>query len=145
VPDVESFVILLVDRGPEKLCGDLKSYGKELPSPLDSLLLEVVTEGEVTKHFKECTVASGVTYALKVRGTDALLTGGDTVAGRLFLTGEELLHRCHTRVDQKKRFVVVGDKGIGRQTEMTLRLKESEVLLTNVIKRCPLHDCISFR
>jgi hypothetical protein len=142
VPNVEGFVILLVDRGPEKLCGDLESYGKELPSPLDSLLLEVVAEGEVTEHFKECAVTRGVTNALKVGGTNALLAGSYTVAGRLFLTGEELLHRCHTRVDKKERFVVMRNEGIGRQTEVTFGLKESKILLTNVVKGCPLHDCI---
>jgi hypothetical protein len=87
-------------------------------------------------------VTSGVTYALKVGGTDALLAGSDTVAGRLFLTGEEFLHRCHTRVDKKERFVVMRNEGIGRQTEMTFRFKESKILLTNVVKGCPLHDYI---
>jgi hypothetical protein len=142
---VESFVILLIDGGPEKVFGDLEGYGKEFPSPFDSLLLEIVAKGEVAEHFKEGAVACGMTYALKVGGADALLTGGYSVAGRLFLTREELLHRCHTRVDKKKRFVVMGNKGIGRQTEMSLGFKEREVLLTNVVERCPLHNCISFQ
>ena len=134
VPDVEGLLVLLVDRGPEKLCGDLEGYGKEFPSPSDSLLLEVVAEGEVAEHFEECTVTRGVTYALKVGGTDALLTGGNAVAGRNLLAGEELLHRRHTRVDEQKRLVVMRNEGIGRQTEVTLGFKESQVLLTNVVK-----------
>jgi hypothetical protein len=134
VPDVEGFVILLVDRGPEKLCRNFEGYGKEFPSPLDCLLLEVISEGEVTKHFKECAVTCGVTNALKVGGTDALLAGGYAVSGRLFLACEELLHRCHTGVDKEKRFVVMRDKGIGRQTEMALGFKESKIFLTNVVE-----------
>ena len=34
------------------------------------------------------------------------------------------------------------NEGIGRQTEVTLGFKESKVFLANVVKGCPLHDCI---
>ena len=63
-PDVECFVVFLVDGRPKQIRGDLESYGEELPSPFDSLLLEVVAKGEVTEHFKECAVTCGVTNAL---------------------------------------------------------------------------------
>ena len=95
-PDLVSLLVVLIDRGPEKVLRDLESLGQELPSPRNSLVLEIVAEREVAEHLKEGSVTSGVTYALKVGGTDTFLTGSNSVAGRNFLTGEEFLHRSHT-------------------------------------------------
>ena len=77
---------------------------------------------------------------LKVGRTDALLAGGDALSRRLLLTCEELLHGCHTRVDQKKRFVVDGDQRIGGKAQMPLRLKERKILFAQVVERCPFHS-----
>ena len=133
-PDVESLFVVLVDRGPEQICGDLKSFGEELPSPRNSFFLEIIAEAEVSEHFKESTVTRRNTYSFKVGRTDALLTGGNTVSRRDLLAREELLHRCHTGVYEKKRLIVVGDKGVRRKTEMSLRFKECEILLAKVVK-----------
>jgi hypothetical protein len=95
-PDLVSLLVVFIDRGPEKVLRDLESLGQELPSPRNSLVLEIVAEREVAEHLKEGAVTRGVTYALKVGGTDTFLTGSNSVAGRNFLTGEELLHRSHT-------------------------------------------------
>ena len=123
-PDGIGLVILLVNRGPEKICRDLKSIGKELPRPGNSLILEVISEGEVTQHLEICAVACGVAYSLKVGSTDTFLAGADSVSGRLLLTCEELLHRCHTRVDKKQGFIVIGDKREGRESDVSLALEE---------------------
>jgi hypothetical protein len=134
VPDVAGFVILLVDRGPEKLCRNFESYGKELPSPRNRLILEVITEGEVTEHLEVRAVTCGVTNSLKVGCSDALLAGANAVAGRLNLSRKELLHRCHTRVYEKKGFVVVGNERKAGETKMSLALKEREILFAKVVK-----------
>ena len=78
-----------------------------IPRPRNSLVLEVISEGEVTEHLEVGAVTSGVTYALEVGSSYALLTGADTVFRGLLLTGEEFLHGSHARVYQKKGFVVV--------------------------------------
>ena len=81
-----------------------------------------------------CAVASGVTNSFKVGSSDALLTGANSVAGRLNLSCEELLHRCHTRVDKKQGFVVIRNKRVGRETKMSLALEESEIFFSEFVK-----------
>ena len=95
-PDIVCLLIVFVDRGPKKIFGNFKCLCKELPAPLNSLNLKVVTEAEVTEHLKECTVTCGMTYSFKVGCTDTLLAGSNSVSGGNYLTCEELLHRRHT-------------------------------------------------
>ena len=110
-PDSVRLVVLLVNGGPEQICGDLKTVGEEFPCPRNSLVLEVIAEGEVAQHLEIGAVAGGVSHALKVRGSDTLLAGADAISRRLLLSGEELLHRRHARVDQEQGFIVVGYQG----------------------------------
>ncbi len=49
---------------------------------------EVVLEGEVAQHLEEGAVACGDANALNIRSADALLAGGHTMTGRLFLSQE---------------------------------------------------------
>ena len=88
VPDLESLVIVLVDGGVQTVGIQADDLGQELPAPCDSLVLEVVTEGEVAQHFEVGAVTSGLTDVLDIAGTDALLAGADTAAGGLDLTLE---------------------------------------------------------
>ena len=133
-PDSIGFIIMLVNRGPEEVCGDLKGFGKELPRPRNSLILEVVTEGEVTEHLEVRAVTCGVTNSLKVGCSYTLLAGADSVTGRLFLACKELLHRRHTRVDKKQGFVVIRNKRVGRETKMSLALEECKIFLAKIVK-----------
>jgi hypothetical protein len=133
-PDSVSLVVVLINRRPEKVGGNLQINGKKFPSPRNSLLLEIVSKGEVTQHLKVSAVARGVSNSLKVRSSDTLLAGTNSVAGRLFLTGKELLHRCHTRIDQKKRFIIIRYQRVGRETKMSLSLKEREIFFAKVVK-----------
>jgi hypothetical protein len=141
-PDVVSLLVVLIDGGPKKVCGDLEPAGEEFPGPCDCLLLEVVAEGEVTQHLEEGAVTGGVTNALKVGGSDALLTSGYAVTGRLLFACEELLHRSHTRVYEKKGFVVMRNEGVGRETKVSLGFKEGEILFSQIVKGCPFHNFI---
>ena len=143
-PQVIGLLVLLVDGGPEQVLGDLQGHGEELPSPRNGLVLEVVAEGEVTQHLEEGAVTGCVTHALQVGGTDALLAGANAIAGRDLLAREELLHGSHTRVDEEQGRVIVGNQGIGGESQVILGLKECEVFLAQIVKRCPLHDGVAF-
>ena len=101
-PDAVRLVVVFVDGRPEELRRDLEFLRQEFPCPRDCLVLEVIAEGEVAEHLEECAVARGVTDAVEVGGADALLTGGDAAARRDDLAGEELLHRRHAGVYEKK-------------------------------------------
>ena len=101
-PKSVRLVVKLVDGGPKEICGDLETFGKEFPSPRNSLVLEVVSKGEVTEHLEVSAVTRGMTYSVKVGGSYTFLAGAHTVARGNLLTGEELLHRCHTGVYKKE-------------------------------------------
>ena len=84
-------------------------------------------------------MASGVTYALQVGSTDALLTGGNAGAGRNLLAREEFLHGSHARVDEQQGLIVDGNQRIRGQAEVILGFKEGEIFLSQIVKRCPFH------
>ena len=97
---------------------------QEFPRPGNRLLLEVVAKGEVAQHLKEGAVAGSVAHVLDVAGADALLAGGDALAGRGHLAGEILLHRGHAGVDEQQAVVVLGNQRKAGQAQMALALKE---------------------
>ena len=74
-------VVALVNRRPEKLCGDFEGYCEKFPSPGNSLALKIVAEAEVSEHFEEGAVAGGDTDSLKVGRTNALLAGRNAATG----------------------------------------------------------------
>jgi hypothetical protein len=78
-------------------------------------------------------------HTVKVGGTDTLLAGGNAVARRNNLAREELLHRSHTGVYEKKGFVVMRNEGVGGQTKMPLGFKKGEIFFSQIVKRSPLH------
>ena len=82
VPNCKGFLVILIDGGIEAIGLQPANLRKELPAPCNRFALEVVTEGEVTQHFKISAVTGGVTDIVNVAGTDALLTGADPTTGR---------------------------------------------------------------
>src|SRR5206468_159030 len=68
---------------------------RQLPRPLDRLLLEVVAEREVAEHLEEGEVARGRADLLDVRRAEALLTRGEARPRRRLLAAEEGLERLH--------------------------------------------------
>ena len=138
-PERVGFIVLFVNRRPETVSRNLETLGQKLPGPRNCLILEIIAEGEVTQHLEEGTVTRGQTDAVKVGGTDAFLAGGDAVAGRLNLSGEEFLQGCHTRVDEQQRFVALRHQREGGQTKMPFAFKKGEIFLSKIIKGCPLH------
>ena len=140
-PDIVSLVVLFVDGDVQLILGDSHPLvaGQELPCPGNDLLLEVILEGEVAQHLKEGAVAGSDAHALDIRSTDALLAGGHTMAGRLFLSQEPLFHGGHAAVDQQQAGVVLRHQREAVQTQVALALKEAQVLFTQFIQTGPLH------
>ena len=140
-PDIVGLVVLFVDGDVQLILGDGHPLvaGQELPCPGNDLFLEVILEGEVAQHLKEGAVAGSDAHALDIRGADALLAGGHTMAGRLFLRQEPLFHGGHAAVDQQQAGVVLRHQREAVQTQVALALKEAQVLFTQFIQTGPLH------
>ncbi len=107
-PDIVCFLILYIDGRIQTLRIKAYSLCQELPGPRNSFLLEIVAEGEVAQHLKVSAVAGCLSHVFQIAGTDTLLAGGHSAAGRDLLTGKPGLHRCHTGIDDQKRCVIVG-------------------------------------
>ena len=134
VPNFKSFLIVLIDRGPKKLTGNFKPFGKELPRPRNSLVLEIIAEREVSKHLEISTVSGGLANIFNIAGTHTLLAGANTLAGRLLLTGKEGLHGSHTGIDQQQRCIVLRNQRKSGQTQMIFALKICQKAFTQFIQ-----------
>jgi hypothetical protein len=141
-PDVVSLIVLFVDGDVQLILRDSHPLvgSQELPCPGNDLFLKVILEGEVAQHLEEGAVAGGDAHALDVRSADALLAGGHAMTGRLLLSEEPLLHRCHAAVDEQQAGVVLRDEREAVQTQVALALKEGKVLVTQFIQTGPLHS-----
>ena len=94
VPDVEGLVVTLINGDPQALRIQTEAAlilrgGQQLVSKRNRLLLEVITEGEVTGHLEEGTVTCGLTDLFNVQGADALLHAG-CAGERRGLTAQEV-------------------------------------------------------
>ena len=85
-------------------------------------------------------MAGGDADALNVRGTDALLAGGNPVTGRLLLTQEPFFHGRHAAVDQQQAGVILRHQREAAQPQMALALKKAQELFAKIVQSCPLHN-----
>ena len=142
-PDVPCLVIVFVDGAVELVRRDLQHFREELPRPVDGVILEIIAKGEVAQHLEVGAMAGGMADVVDVRGPDALLTGGHTVAGRSDFSREELLHRRHTGVDEQKALVSVGHERVARQPQMLFTFKELKEALPQFVQTGPFHKWLS--
>ena len=94
MPNIEGLVVTLINGDPQALRIQTKTTlilrgGQQLVSERNRLLLEVITEGEVTGHLEEGTVTRGLTDLFDVQGADALLHAG-RAGERRGLTAQEV-------------------------------------------------------
>ena len=136
VPNVKSFVIFGVDRYPEFFGRKVEVLCQEFPSVFDGVALEVVTETEVTQHFKECVVTCGVTDVIQVvvlaACADALLSSRCAGIGALIKTEENVLKLIHARVREEQRRIVAGNHRAGMHNRMTFAFEKLQKGLANL-------------
>ena len=114
VPDVERFVVGVIDRDHQALRVDAQPVlaGDEVPGEADRVALEVVAEAEVAEHLEERVVARGVADVLEVvvlaAGAHAALRTGGADVVALVLAEEHVLELHHAGVGEQQRRVVAG-------------------------------------
>ena len=111
IPNLKGFLIVFIDRGEQTILFQSNDLSQKLPAPGNGLGLEIIAKGEVTKHLKVSAVASSLTDVLYITGTNALLAGTYSAAGRLHLTLKIGLHGCHAGIDQKQGLIILRDQG----------------------------------
>ena len=88
IPYLERLVIVHIDGRIETVRIQSHHLGQELPCPCDGFFFEIVSEGEVPEHLKECAVTGGLSHVLDIAGADALLAGRNALPGRNLLPGK---------------------------------------------------------
>ena len=138
-PDFISFVVPLIDRRVQALGIQTDPLGQKLPCPRNGLFFEIITKGEVAQHLKEGAVAGSLAHVLQVTGTDALLAGRHTPAGRDLLPGEIGLQRSHAGVNDQQALVIVRNQGKAVHAQMPLALEKSQKHLTQLVYTIIFH------
>ena len=106
-PNFKSFVIVFVNSDIKFVNRHFENFCTEFPRPSGCFFFEVITEREVTEHFKESAVTGSFAYLLNIGSSDTLLTSGNSVSRRSNLTGKIFFHRSHTRVDEEKALIII--------------------------------------
>ncbi|MNM68598.1 hypothetical protein D3C81_801620 [compost metagenome] len=139
-PDVIRFIVRGVDGDPEFFLRQLQNTGQEGPGEGNRVVLEVVTEAEVTKHFEERVVTSGITDVFQVTvlaaGTYAFLAAGGAGVRALFLAQEAVLELVHPRVGEQQGWVVARNQRAGGYTGVALLFEEAKEGFTDF---CAFH------
>ena len=133
--DVESFLVLFPDGHPhaftiEAILAFRLITREQIPCETDRAFLEVITEGEVTVHLEEGTVASGSSNVIDVIGTNALLNRCCPRPGCGFNTDDIGNKRNHSRDREENRWLR-RNKRHRRANLMALGCKVVKPTLTN--------------
>ena len=138
LPNVVGFVVFKVNGNPKAVFGQLINRRQEFPGPVNGFTLEVITEAEVSQHFKERVVTRGITHVVQVvvlaARADALLSRRRTVK-RLIEPQEVRLELVHASVRKEKRRIVLRYHWARLYDRVALALKEFEVGRTNFGRR----------
>ena len=95
-PNLVSLVVIFINCYIELVNRHFKHLCTKFPRPSGCLFFEIITEREVTQHFKKSTVTCGFAYALYIGSTNTFLAGGNTLTWRCNLPGKIFFHRSHT-------------------------------------------------
>ena len=111
-PEIEGFVIGVVDGDAELLGRNAPDFGNQLPGVGDGALLEVIAEAEIAEHFKKRMVARGIADIVEIvmlaASTDAFLRGrGTGRRGRSLEAGEDVFELVHAGIRKHQRRVVM--------------------------------------
>ena len=115
---------------------ELANHGQELPGPINGFLLEVVSKGPVTQHFKEGMVVGVDAHFFEVvvlpAHAKALLAVGNPRMKHGFSAHKNVFKRIHSRIGKHQRRIVLDDKRRRGQYYVTLGLKKVQECLAEV-------------
>ncbi len=66
VPNLESFIVIGVDRDIQLFFSDLVDFGHQFPSIFDSFFLKIIAEGKISQHLEEGVVFVGLAHLFEI-------------------------------------------------------------------------------
>ena len=136
-PNLVRLFVTLINGDPQALRIQTETTlilrgGQQLVSERNSLLLEVITEGEVTSHLEEGTVTRSLTDLFNVQGADALLHAG-RAGERRGLTAQEVGNERHHTCDGEHSAGLVRNQRCRRHHSMAAGSEEINPALGNLL------------
>ena len=144
IPDIERLIIVLINRRIQTILVKAYHLGQKFPRPGNRLVFKIISEREVTKHLKKCTMTGCLADILDITGTNTFLTGRYTSSRRNLLSGEIWLQRSHTGIDQQQAVVIVRYKRKALHRQMSLALKEFQEHFSQFIYTVLFHVISSY-
>ena len=139
IPDFKSLIVIFVHGRIQPVWIQSHNFCQKLPGPGNGLMLEIIPEGKIPKHFKECAMAGRLADIVDIPGTDALLAGGNPLPWRDLLSCEIRLQGSHPRVDQKQAVVIMRHQGKAFHLKVILALKKGKEHSTQFIYAILFH------
>ena len=103
-PDIEGFIIVVINRGVESVLGEFPHIGNQFPAPFDGVKFVVIAEGPVAQHFEKSMVAVGNADFLEVimfaGDADTFLGIYSPGIGWITHSQEDVLKLIHSGVDK---------------------------------------------
>ncbi len=128
LPNLPSFVIVLVHGCEQTFLRELPNFSQKFPSPSDSFFLVVVAEAPVAEHFEEGVVvvvaAHHVEVVVLTGHAKALLAIAYALPALGIIAQENRLELVHARVREHERRVVMGNHRRRTHKEMALGFEE---------------------
>ncbi len=142
-PDGPRFLVVGIGGGSEAVTGDAQVLGQELPGPVDSLALEVITEGPAAEHLEQGVVAGRTADLFEVvvlagHAQAALRVDGARI-GALLDAAEDVLELDHAAVGEQQRLVATGHEAAAGHDLMAAFGEEAEEAIADLVRGQGLH------
>src|SRR3990172_2290999 len=137
VPNFEGFVIVAINGNPELVSVDFVLLGHKVPCEWDGLRLEIVSKGEISKHFKERVMPGCLANIFQIvvfaTGADTFLRAGGTHIVPLFISQKNFLELIHAGVGEQQGWVIGTDQGGTFDDMVPMASKIFQESLTNFV------------
>ena len=121
-PKPESLVVVVIDGDEEPVFRQAEDLRDQAPGELDRVGLEIVAEGKIAEHLKECVMACCIADIVEVivlaAGPDAFLRRGGSAVGPLLDAGEDILELDHAGIGEQQGRIIAWHERRGGDDRM---------------------------
>jgi hypothetical protein len=149
LPNPECIVVIMIDRHQQARLIELVLLGNQVPRQFDRALLEVVAEGEVTKHLEKRVMPRRIPDVIQIvvfaTCAYALLRRCRRRVGPRLLPRENILELHHAGVGEHQRRIVARHERRGCHDLMTVALEVIEKRRSDLVDAAAAHRSQTFR
>ncbi len=136
LPDLPSFIVILVNRREQAFLRKFPDFGQKLPRPGNRFLLVIIAERPVSEHFEKSVVVivptDDVQIVVLARNADALLAVADALPALRIVAEKNRLELVHAGICKHERRIVVRNHGRRADKQVSLGFKELDKGFANL-------------